>query len=105
MGLAWLPWCSFPRRRHRLPSSSACLSCCLPIGTGAASGLWSAVADEWRASADTVALATGVASGLVSAGGCFLGGWLCDRMDRKTAYGLFGVLLAVCAAAMALAPR
>src|SRR6185503_17822542 len=28
----------------------------LPIGTGAASGLWSAVAGDWHADADTVAL-------------------------------------------------
>jgi len=83
----------------------ALLICFLPIGTGAASGLWSAVADDWRATADIVALVTGVASGLVSAAGCFMGGWVCDRMDRKAAYGLFGVLLAICAAAMALAPR
>jgi MFS family permease len=82
----------------------ACLACC-PIGTGAASGLWSAVADDWRASADTVALVTGVLGGLVSAAGCFMGGWLCDRMDRKAAYGLFGLLLAISAAAMAIAPR
>ncbi|HTQ01522.1 MAG TPA: MFS transporter [Casimicrobiaceae bacterium] len=83
----------------------ALLICFLPLGTGAASGLWSAVADDWHASADTVALVTGVASGFVSAAGCFIGGWICDRMDRKYAYGLFGVALAVCAVLMALAPR
>ena len=83
----------------------ALLICFLPIGTGAASGLWSAVADDWHASANTVALVTGVISGLVSAAGCFLGGWACDRMDRKAAYALFGALLAICAIAMAIAPR
>ena len=83
----------------------ALLICFLPIGTGAASGLWSAVADDWHASADTVALVTGVASGIVSAAGCFIGGWLCDRMGRKSAYALFGALLALCAVAMAAAPR
>jgi len=83
----------------------ALLICFLPIGTGAASGLWSAIADDWHASAHTVALVTGVASGIVSAAGCFIGGWVCDRIDRKSAYALFGVLLALCAAAMAVAPR
>ena len=83
----------------------ALLICFLPLGTGAAAGLWSAVADDWHASAETVALVTGVASGFVSAAGCFLGGWICDRMDRKYAYGLFGVILALCATLMALAPR
>src|SRR5712691_445659 len=81
------------------------LICFLPIGTGAASNLWSAVAGDWKASADTVALVTGVLSGMVMAAGCFAGGYLCDRMDRKAAYALFGVLMAGCAVAMALAPR
>ena len=81
------------------------LICFLPIGTGAASNLWSALAGDWHASAGTVALVTGVLSGMVMAAGCFAGGYLCDRMDRKAAYALFGALMAGCAVAMALAPR
>jgi PAT family beta-lactamase induction signal transducer AmpG len=81
------------------------LICFLPIGTGAASNLWSAVAGEWHASAETVALVTGVLGGIVSAGGCLVGGYACDHMDRKAAYALYGVLMAVCTVAMALAPR
>jgi MFS family permease len=83
----------------------ALLVCFLPIGTGAASNLWSAVAGDWHASADTVALVNGVFGGIVSAAGCIAGGYLCDRMDRKTAYCAYGVLQALCAIAMALAPR
>jgi predicted MFS family arabinose efflux permease len=83
----------------------ALILCFLPIGSGAAGGLWSAVADDWIASADTVALVTGVIGGLVSAAGCVAGGWLCDRMNRKGAYALYGVLQGLCAAAMAIAPR
>jgi len=83
----------------------ALVLCFLPMGTGAASGLWASVAGDWRASANTVALATGVASGIFSAVGCLAGGWLCDRMDRKAAYVCFGVLQAACAVAMAFAPR
>ena len=81
------------------------LICFLPIGTGAASNLWSAVADDWHASAQTVALVTGVLSGIVSAAGCLVGGYACDRMNRKSAYALYGVLMAASAVAMALAPR
>lgn len=87
------------------PGLVALFLCFLPIGSGAASNLWSAVADDWRASADTVALVTGVLGGILSAAGCLLGGWVCDRMDRKGAYVLYGVLQAVCAIGMALAPR
>ena len=83
----------------------ALLICFLPIGSGAASNLWSAVADDWHASANTVALATGVFSGIVSALGCIFGGYGADRMDRKTAYALYGLLMALSTVAMALAPR
>jgi PAT family beta-lactamase induction signal transducer AmpG len=83
----------------------ALILCFLPIGSGAASGLWAAVAGDWHASANTVALATGVITGLVSAVGCLSGGWISDRMNRKGAYVLYGVLQALCAAGMALAPR
>ena len=79
--------------------------CFLPIGSGAASNLWSAVASDWKASADTVALVTGVLGGILSAAGCLLGGWICDRMDRKNAYVVYGALQAACAFGMALAPR
>lgn len=83
----------------------ALVLCFLPIGSGAASGLWSAVANEWRASADVVAIVTGVLGGVVMAVGCLAGGFICDRMDRKKAYVGYGMLQALCAAGMALAPR
>ena len=77
----------------------------LPIGSGGASGVWSAIAGEWRASADIVALVTGVLSGVASLVGAVLAGFLCDRMDRWIAYCLFGAGLAGVAVAMALLPR
>jgi PAT family beta-lactamase induction signal transducer AmpG len=85
--------------------SLALLICFLPIGTGAASNLWAGVADDWHASADTVALVTGVFGGIASMIGCLGGGYLADRMNRKVAYALYGVLQALCAVAMAFAPR
>jgi MFS family permease len=87
------------------PGTLALLIVFLPIGTGAASNLWAAVADDWRATANTVALVTGVFSGIVSMAGCLIGGYLCDRIDRKTAYVIYGALQALCAIAMALSPR
>jgi MFS family permease len=83
----------------------ALLICFLPIGTGAASNLWSAVADEWHASANSVALVNGTLGGVVSIVGCLVGGYLCDRIDRKFAYALYGIVQALCAVAMAIAPR
>lgn len=83
----------------------ALVLCFLPLGSGAASGLWSAVAGDWKASADVVALVTGIVGGIASGVGCLVGGWICDRMDRKAAYAAYGVLQALCAAAMAMAPH
>ncbi|HEX3430408.1 MAG TPA: hypothetical protein VHT03_05935 [Rhizomicrobium sp.] len=77
----------------------------LPIGVGAASNLWSAVANDWHASADAVALANGVLSGVVSIVGCLIGGWISDLIDRKTAFLLFGLVIAAAAVAMAVSPR
>ena len=83
----------------------ALILCFLPIGSGAAGGLFAAVAGDWKATADTVALVSGVLGGVIAALGCICGGWLADRMDRKNAYVLYGLLQAACAVAMALAPR
>jgi PAT family beta-lactamase induction signal transducer AmpG len=77
----------------------------LPITTGAASNLWAAVADGWHASADTVALINGTLGGFACALGCLAGGFVCDRLDRKTAYLLYGAAQALCVVAMALAPH
>ena len=79
--------------------------CFLPIGSGAASNLWSSISKDWSASPDAVALAVGVVGGVSSAVGCLLGGWICDLMDRKKAYVLFGLLEGVCALSMAFTPR
>jgi len=81
------------------------LICFLPIGTGAAANLFAAISADWSASANTVALVTGALSGLASAAGCLVGGYLCDRMDRKTAYWVFGLAQALCAVAMAMSAR
>jgi MFS family permease len=77
----------------------------LPLNTGAASNLWAAVADGWHASADTVALINGTLGGFASAFGCLIGGFACDRLDRKSAYLAYGAAQAFCAVAMALAPH
>jgi len=77
----------------------------LPLGTGALQSLWSAVASDWRTGSNTVALANGTLAGLVAIPGCLIGGWLCDRIDRRLAYCLFGLVAGAAVALMALAPR
>src|SRR5215475_4144397 len=83
----------------------AMILCFLPVGSSAASVLFAAMADRWHTSADAVALYTGVLAGIVSAIGCLAGGWLSDRMDRKAAYAVTNVFLALVAAGMYLGPR
>jgi len=83
----------------------AMILCFLPLGTGAASGVWAAIAGGWNAGAHTVEFVTGVISGLITAVGCLLGGWICDRNDRKMSYVVFGLMLALCAVGMAYSPH
>ncbi|MGH6871565.1 MAG: MFS transporter [Rhizomicrobium sp.] len=77
----------------------------LPIGVGSAQNLWASVANDWHASADAVALVNGALGGVISMFGCIAGGFLSDRMDRKSAYNVFGIGLAFVAIAMAVSPR
>lgn len=83
----------------------ALLLCFLTLGTGAASNLWASIAKNWNASADTVALTTGIISGLISAVGCLIGGWICDQINSRNAYLLFGLSAAVILVAMGYAPK
>ncbi len=83
----------------------ALLICFLPIGSGAGANLFPLFAGEWGASVNDVAATSGALSGLLSAVGCLVGGFFCDRMDRKAAYAVFGLIMSACAAWMALAPH
>ncbi len=83
----------------------ALMLCFLTLGTGGAGNLWASVAKDWHATADTVALVTGIFSGLISAVGCMLGGYICDRMNSRNAYLLFGLAGAACAVGMGYSPR
>jgi MFS family permease len=83
----------------------ACFLMLLPIGSGGLQQLWAAIAKDWGAGADEVALASGLLSGLVSIPGCIVGGWIADRIDRKRAYSIFGIALSAVAVGMALTPH
>jgi PAT family beta-lactamase induction signal transducer AmpG len=83
----------------------AMVLCFLTLGTGAASNLWASIAKDWHVNADTIAVLSGVAGGLLAALGCMIGGWICDHMNRQHAYIFFGLFGAAITVAMAYAPR
>ena len=77
----------------------------LPIGTGAAQGLFGSIAGEWSAGADTTSLVLGLGGGLAIVAGCFAGGRLADHLSKPASYATscaFGVLACV---VIALSPR
>jgi MFS transporter, PAT family, beta-lactamase induction signal transducer AmpG len=77
----------------------------LPIGTGAAQFLFSAIGPEFRASADVVSVVLGLGGGLAIVFGCFAGGRLADRISKPAAYAIAcGLGLAACTV-IAFAPR
>lgn len=82
------------------------LLCFLPVGTGAAQVVLAQadVAARWGAGASEVARVQGFGAGIVTAIGCFAGGWLCQRMQPRTQYVLVSLLLASISVAMALSP-
>ncbi|HTL37384.1 MAG TPA: MFS transporter [Kofleriaceae bacterium] len=80
--------------------------CFLPIGSAAASGIFSGeTAKVWGASADLVATTTGFAAGIAGAVGCFVGGIMSDKIGRRMAYAAAGVIMALVAVVMAVAPQ
>jgi predicted MFS family arabinose efflux permease len=77
----------------------------LPIGTGNAQFLFSAVASEWKASADMVSLMLGVVAGVAITIGTLAGGWLEDRLPRRRAYIVACAAQGVLAAVLLVSPR
>jgi MFS transporter, PAT family, beta-lactamase induction signal transducer AmpG len=77
----------------------------LPIGTGAAMFLFSAIGSEFHASSDVISSVLGLGGGVAIVAGCFAGGRLADRLPKPTAYAVSCGLGLVACVAMALAPR
>lgn len=75
-----------------------------PVGAGALTNLISSVGPDYHAPNSEVAWITGTGGGLLLAAGALMGGFVCDRMHRLTAYALFGIVTFFFAAWMALGP-
>jgi MFS transporter, PAT family, beta-lactamase induction signal transducer AmpG len=87
---------------------TAMIICLSPVGAGALTNLFSALAKDYApsdaAAEHLVIVVTGLLGGVVNIVGALLGGVLADRMNRRLAYALCGGLSGVCAVAMLLAP-
>ncbi len=70
--------------------------CVSPVGTAALTNFFSAMKTDFHASDDLVAWVSGGASTIVTAIGALIGGYLCDRFNRRALYLLSGLLTAVC---------
>ena len=77
----------------------------VPMGVGGSLFLLSAVADDWQASADLVALVTGLVAGLSSAAGSLLAGFLSRRIRVLTLYLSFAAASGFGQIAMAFMPH
>jgi MFS family permease len=75
-----------------------------PVGTAAIQNLISGVGQDYHASGNEVAVVTGVAGGLISAFGCYIGGFVADKMNRMVAYALAGGFAAIFGLWLAFGP-
>lgn len=76
-----------------------------PVGSAALANYFSGMATPYGVSGDVVAVVTGGFSVGLNAVGALIGGYLCDRFNRRVLYLLAGALTAACGIAMALSPR
>jgi PAT family beta-lactamase induction signal transducer AmpG len=77
----------------------------LPAGCVAATNLFSGLGKDFAARPERVIWATGAGVALFSSIGALLGGYLADRVDRKTLYLSGGALAGLCSISLALLPH
>ena len=75
-----------------------------PVGTVALINYFSGMSRAYGVDANTVALLTLISNVAMQALGAFIGGYVCDRFNRRVLYLVGGTLAAVCAIVMALSP-
>lgn len=77
----------------------------MPIGSGGAQNVFPLMGTEWKASDGVVSFSNGLITGGAAIVGSLLGGLLATKIDKRKAYAVSGVILALFAFAMALAPK
>ncbi len=97
-------WRDVARVARSKPGWTGMLFCLSPVGTAALINYFAGLAPDYRASSGMVAFVNGPVNGLVTAAGSLLGGYLCDRANRRAMYLLSGALTAACGLVMMLAP-
>jgi MFS family permease len=66
--------------------------------------LISGVGQDYHASGNEVAVVTGFAGGMLAAFGCYIGGFVADKMNRMVAYALAGGFAAIFGVWLAFGP-
>lgn len=77
----------------------------MPIGSGGAQNVFPLMGPEWKASDSVVSFSNGLITGGAAIVGSLLGGVLASKIDKRRAYAVSGVILALFAFAMALLPK
>ena len=81
------------------------LLCLSPVGTAALTNYFSGMTGDYGASDTLAAIVNGPANAILTAVGALVGGYLCDRYNRRVMYLLSGLLTALCGLAMVVSPR
>jgi len=76
-----------------------------PVGTAALANFFSGMSKPYGVGPNTVAAVTGFGTVGFNALGALIGGYLCDRFNRRVLYLVSAALTAMCGIAMALSPR
>ena len=76
-----------------------------PVSSAAVGNLISGLGPDYKASASEVTWVSGIAAGILSAIGSLVGGWACNRIDKRLAYALAGPFAAIFGAYLAFAPK
>lgn len=92
------------RTARSRPGWTGILLCMSPVGTVALMNFLSALAPDYKVSPWTVELVNGWLGAFLTAAGSFVGGYACDRMNRRVAYLVAGGLTALCALVLAVSP-